>query len=358
MDDSARNHGSQWRRRPTEGAADRLDDAQLQGYEAAVNAVALADLSDHSRLEVRGPDALKFLHNLCTNDLVSLPAGVGREAFFLDLKGRILAYGVVYKGDDYLWVDCGPGDSEILRRHLERYAVVANVEIFDRSITHVHWHVVGPKAVGVVGEAAGLRVVPEANLRFIAAGSGEDRLLLCRRDRSPECGYDLVFPRADAEPVENGMAAVRKAVVAELSSTAAEVLRIEAGLPVYGKDFSDDNFPQEVSRDVHAISFTKGCYLGQETVARIDALGHVNRKLTGLLVDGPPTTTSAEVCDGDRVVGRASSSAFSPRRNGTIGLAMLRAEAAMPGGRLAVVAGTQRLAAEVVPLPFIPCAAD
>lgn len=354
MDDTAMDQGFEATRQQASGPQFASARAIPAGYDAAGKTAAWADLDGYGRLEVRGPDALTFLHNLCSSDLVKLPSGQGCEAFFLDLKGRIVAYAVVFKGDNYLWVDCGPGGAEKLRCHLERYAAVSDVTVLDRSSSHVHWHLVGPRATDLVHQAVELSISFADNLRFAASGSDDARLLVCRRDRSALPGYDLSIPRPEANGAWNRLTAVRDAFgLVDLSAEAAETLRIEAGLPVYGKDISDDNFPQEVGREAHAISFTKGCYLGQETVARIDALGHVNRKLTGLVIDGLPTATGVEVRDGERAVGTLTSSTFSPRRNATIGLAMLRAESATPGQRLTVVEEPHSFVAEVVSLPFV-----
>jgi folate-binding protein YgfZ len=134
------------------------------------------------------------------------------------------------------------------------------------------------------------------------------------------------------------------------SSQAFESARIEAGMPRYGVDFNEENLPQEVGRDSEAISFTKGCYLGQETVARIDALGHVNQRLAGVRFFGSEVPAAdTELTREGRIVGSVTSAAFSPKLGAPIALAMVRREANSPGTRLNSPAGE----CEVVALPVV-----
>jgi folate-binding protein YgfZ len=124
--------------------------------------------------------------------------------------------------------------------------------------------------------------------------------------------------------------------------------RVEAGLPLFGVDFGEQNFPQEVGRDREAVSFTKGCYLGQETVARIDALGHVNQRLVGVRFGGKEVPDPGlELMHSGKKVGQVTSVAFSPRSNAPLALAMVRREANAPGTRLESAVGD----CEVVSLP-------
>ena len=127
----------------------------------------------------------------------------------------------------------------------------------------------------------------------------------------------------------------------EAGPSVFEVLRIEAGTPVFGKDITEKNLPQEIGRDARAINFVKGCYLGQETVARLDALGHVNQILRGLVFEPgsacPPSGATLE--DGDKRVGVVTSSAFSPTRNATVALGMVRTSHAEPGTKVTIRVG-------------------
>jgi folate-binding protein YgfZ len=131
---------------------------------------------------------------------------------------------------------------------------------------------------------------------------------------------------------------------------AFETARIESGMPRYGVDFNEENLPQEVGRDREAISFTKGCYLGQETVARIDALGHVNQRLAGVRFFGSGVPSGGtELAREGRIVGSVTSAAFSPKLDAPLALAMVRREANSPGTRLSSAAGE----CEVVALPVV-----
>jgi folate-binding protein YgfZ len=161
-------------------------------------------------------------------------------------------------------------------------------------------------------------------------------------------GYALVAAAGDIEPLS---AALSAAGARAVPAASLEILRIEAGFPVFGRDISEQNLPQEVNRDDRAISFTKGCYLGQETVARIDALGHVNRLLCGLRFAErtvPPIGLQLEQTG--QAVGRVTSAAWSPRLGAAIALGYLRRGAHEPGAKLGSSAGE----ATVEALPFWP----
>jgi folate-binding protein YgfZ len=158
--------------------------------------------------------------------------------------------------------------------------------------------------------------------------------------------WSVVCLRAQKDEVAR---ALYDAGAAPCGAAAVEVVRIEAGVPLYGADITEDNLPQEVNRNDQAISFTKGCYLGQETVARIDALGHVNRTLVGLkFTRGAAPDPGCELTAGETAVGRVTSVAFSPRLGAAVALGYVRQGHNQPGARLASVCGE----AEVVALPM------
>ncbi|MGH7407707.1 MAG: YgfZ/GcvT domain-containing protein, partial [Candidatus Methylomirabilales bacterium] len=169
-------------------------------------------------------------------------------------------------------------------------------------------------------------------------------------------GFDLLLPAEAAAAVARGLSEAVKAVGGRpVGHAAFETVRVEAGTPWYGLDFDENNLPQEAGLETTAVSFTKGCYIGQETVARIHFRGHVNRRLTGLALQGERLPArGSRVLKGEAEVGRVTSAVRSPARGAPVALAVLRREVGEPGTSLTVEADGTRLAAEVVPLPFAP----
>jgi folate-binding protein YgfZ len=170
----------------------------------------------------------------------------------------------------------------------------------------------------------------------------------------------LIGDRSGLEPLRTALAAASTRALVSIDDAAFEVLRIEAGTPVAGRDVTPENLPQEVARDTRAINFVKGCYLGQETVARIDAMGHVNRLLRGLLLDTrtPPPPGSAILQADGRPVGAVTSAAFSPGRGQVVALGYVRASHVRAGTAVRVSApepgsSAQGVAAVVSDLPMV-----
>ncbi len=186
-------------------------------------------------------------------------------------------------------------------------------------------------------------------------------LLLLRESPTGRPGLTLIGPRGSAGKVAGMLRAQGKDLgLDELDPESFDVLRIEAGTPVFGREVTEKNLPQEIGRDVQAINFVKGCYLGQETVARLDALGHVNQVLKGLLLSvqaAAPAPGSILEADGKRV-GFVTSSALSPGWNAPIALAMVRSSHARGGAELLVKPNESSAAAEggatVCDLPMLP----
>lgn len=290
-------------------------DPQFQtDYDALTTGRGLIALTGWSSVTLTGADRAAFLHNFCTNDVKRLQPGEACEAFITDVKGKVLGHCLVTCRPDELVLVTVPGQAARIIEHLDRYLIREDVTLTDTS---------SARSLGVV------------------TGIKPDEL----------SGVDGVFACEWLAPIRAVL--VEGTVSDDMNLTACgpgafDAVRIEAGFPLYGVDFDQANLPQEIGRDRRAISFTKGCYLGQETVARIDALGHVNRQLVGVRFDGdvaanPPVELRAE----DAVVGTTTSIAYSPKLEAPLGLAIVRREAREPGRRLDSTSGP----GEVVPLP-------
>lgn len=317
--------------------------------------LCLIDRTKRSRIEVAGPDRAKFLHNLTTNEVKRLPAGRGCEAFVTSPQGKTIGYVTILADEDRILVRSDPGGMVLALPHLNRYGVFDDVGIDDRSEATFELHILGEGVDDLVRRAGGIPPdAPDLSHRMSELGSRPVRLV--RESPAGIRGITVIGERADADAVSSALAIAGGAGLASLEPVEFEALRIEAGTPAFGKDVTEKNLPQEFARDDRAISFVKGCYLGQETVARIDALGHVNQYLKGLTFEPgspcPAAGTSLEA-EGKRA-GVITSAADSPWRGHPVALAMVRAAHAPAGTilRLVVEGSDRPMVATVVDLPF------
>ncbi|MBC8288876.1 MAG: aminomethyl transferase family protein [Planctomycetes bacterium] len=307
------------------------------GYEEAHQNVAVFDLSNRVRLEMTGADCRSFLHNFCTNEIRGLPDGASCEAFLLNVKGRILGHILVSAEENRLWIETAPDQAAPLLEHLEKYHLLEDFQLTDRSGETSEFLVTGPEAVERLAEA-GLDVTSLGLFqnRSLTFGNGDlaDQVSARRFDLLGQPGF-LLLTSGPAAGLSERLA---EAGIAVGSLEAFESLRIEAGFPVYGIDLSVDNLAQEASRTERAISFTKGCYLGQEPVARIHALGHVNRELRVLEIDGevlPAEGTPLLNPDKpEKEIGQLTSVAWSWQRGKPVGLGMVRSQFASTGSEI------------------------
>ena len=293
--------------------------------ETITSHVGLVDRSDRVRLEISGPDRAKFLHNLTTNDIKRLAVGRGCEAFVTSPQGKTIGYLIVLAGDDQVIARADPGGDALVLPHFRKYGVFDDVSIDDRSSSTFELHLFGPHAAQLVRRAAGL--LPEEEFAHVCTEIGGNLVRLVRESPAMSPGWTVIGEKPAARPVKESLLELgRELGLIDVDAADFDVLRIEAGTPVFGKEITEKNLPQEFGRDDRAINFVKGCYLGQETVARIDALGHVNQLLKGLIVEAGspfPQPGSPLEHEGKRV-GVITSSAFSPLRNAAIGLGLVR----------------------------------
>jgi tRNA-modifying protein YgfZ len=296
----------------------------------------LVEYPDRGLLIVSGAEAAEYLQGQLTNDIEALVPGEWVYAALLDRKGHMQADMRVLRAGEgaELWLDLEPEGLEAARRHLQMYKVGREVEVRDASEEHLLLSLIGPRAVEVAGTAA----LPE-NACEVATVGGVECLAI-----GAGAGIDLIVPAAERERVRDALLA---AGAVEVSPEAAEILRIEAGRPRFGAEMGSETMPAEAGIVEQAVSFTKGCYIGQETVARLHYKGKPNRHLRGLRFSAP-ARPGAALQLGEKEVGRVGGVAVSPAL-GPIGLAILRREAA-PGATVAV--GEDGVTAEVVALPF------
>lgn len=296
----------------------------------------LLDRSQRGKLVVSGPEAAEYLQGQLTNDTEAIEPGEGLYAALLDRKGHMQAdMRVLRPGEGpELWLDTEPEGFEAARRHLGMYKIGRDVDVVDATAERAILSLVGPRAVEIAGSAP----LPENTCEEVTIGGAE-----CLAVGAP-AGIDVFVPAAERDRVH---AALLAAGAVEVSPEAAEILRIEAGRPRFGAEMGTETMPAEAGIVEDAVSFTKGCYIGQETVARLHYKGKPNRHLRGLRLSGP-ARPGAPLRLGEKEVGTLGSAAVSPAL-GPIGLAILRREAE-PGSTLAV--GEDGVTAEVVAVPF------
>ncbi len=307
--------------------------------------VGFARLETATQIELSGSDRAKFLQNFCTNDVHRLEEGSGCEAFITNVQGKILGHVHIFRYPESLIIETVAGQAESLISHLDRYLIMEDVQMRDISSDRGEVMVCGKQAPALLANLLSTGEIREI-LGHVTGRMGEVEINLRRFDTCGpmtfliDCQREILDAVVDRLTAEGAM---------PCDHSALEICRIEQGTPLYGRDISSDNLPQEIGRDQRTISFTKGCYLGQETVARIDALGHVNKILVGLRFDGnePPAPGTQFEIDGKQV-GRLTSSAFSPRLATAIGLGFVRREYSAAGTAVHCETGQ----AEVVQLPL------
>lgn len=295
-------------------------------HELLTGAAGLLDRSARGKLLLTGSEAAEFLQGQVTNDVEALQPGQGCYAALLDHKGKMRADMRVLRGPDWLLLDTEPAGLPVLLRTAQTYSIGRDVRSSDVTGERSILSLIGPAAAEALEAAP-----PEREHSWIEGEHG----MYVRTD----LGVDVICDAAQA-------ATVRAALGVEpISEEVAECLRIEAGRPRHGLDTDGSTIPQEAGLNERAVSFTKGCYVGQETVARLHYKGRPNRHLRGLRLSGPGSTGDS-ITLGEREVGRLGSVCQSPRF-GHIALALVRREAA-PGDTVDV-AGSP---AQVVELPF------
>ncbi len=296
----------------------------------------MLDRSQRGKLVVRGEDAIEYLQGQLTNDLEAISPGGGCYSALLDRKGHMRAdMRVLVLAEGVVWLDAEAIGTEPLRRHLETYKIGREVEINDETGDRALVSVIGPAAAEVTGAGP---LSPEHAHREMEIGGASARVV------ATDMGIDLIVPGPDAGAVR---AALADAGAVEVSEAAAEIVRVESGRPRFGAEMTDATIPAEAGIDERAVSFTKGCYIGQETVARLHYKGKPNRHLRGLALERP-AEPGEPVRLGERELGTVGTACVSPA-HGPIALAIVRREAA-PGDRVSV--GEDASPAEVVELPF------
>ncbi len=296
-------------------------------YERLREAVGLVDRSERGKFLLTGAEVAEFLQGQVTNDVEALERGTGCYAALLDHKAKIRADMRVLRGADWFWLDCEAIGRAALAQTIKMYSLGRDVHGEDVTEQRAILSLIGPAAREALDAPP-----PEAEHSFV---EGEHGIYV-----ATDLGVDVICPADQADAVRDALG------IEPVSEEAAECLRIESGRPRHGLDMGPNTIPQEAGLNERAVSFEKGCYVGQETVARLHYRGKPNRFLRGLRLTAE-AEHGAPITLGHREVGTIGSTCVSPA-HGPIALALIRREA-QPGDTVTVGKTTE---AEVVELPF------
>jgi folate-binding protein YgfZ len=306
------------------------------GYDALRTTAAWLDLSTRGRIYATGEDRARLLHAMLTNHVQQLKPGEGCYAFFLNAQGHVQADVNLLCLEDRFLLDIEPETRERVFRHLDKYIIADDVALADVTEAVACLAVEGPHAAAML--AAIGAPAPEADFAH-AAWTGA---IVQRASATGEPGFRIFLPAGEKAA---WMARLESAGAIPATADEARTVRLEHGRPRYGEDIFDTTLPQE-TRQMHAVHFAKGCYLGQEIVERIRSRGHVNRLLVRLEIEGDaPVPGGTRITSGDAEAGEITSSAFSPALGKAVALGYVRAQFAAEGtplqadGRAAMAAG-------------------
>lgn len=325
-----------------------LTSSQQEEYSAAREGAGWIDCGDRSCLEVTGSDRVDFLHNMISNDVTQLEEDHGRYGTFLTPRGRIIADFYYYKLADRIVMDLA---SDLLEKTLEtfnKFIIMDDASFSDRSVEWSALALLGPASIPPLEQLIG-REVPSEVLELKELQWEEGRLRIIRKD-------ELSLPHLQVWCSREVSSAFRRRLLApktdsrfrEIGRPVEKILRVEAAIPRYGVDMDEKTYPMEARLD-RAISLSKGCYVGQEVVAKATHIGGVGRLLSCLTMEGaavPPA--GARVRAGQREVGQVTSAVYSPHRKSAIALAYLKRNFATAGTRCQVEVGASEFRSALV----------
>lgn len=328
--------------------------APLEEYEAVRAAAGLFDMCDYAALHVTGPDRVSYLQGMVSNDVKKLAPGNGVQAAVLDVNGKILADLRVLCAEESFILIIHESLKEKVIGQLNRYLVADDVEITDESAAYGMISFQGPHALLLLTAIAPHQDPPVHMHSHGVLRIGDSVARALRATYTGEEGFDLLVPIAGlaavVEEVERAGAAL---ALRWAGLQALEILRVEAGLPRYGIDMDEENLLLETGLD-QAVSFQKGCYIGQEVIERVRSRGHVNRKLAGIVLKGQsPAQRGAGISADGKEIGRITSSVLSPRLHHAIAMGYVHRDYLQPGLDVAVEINGSQAPGTIATLPFV-----
>jgi len=342
-----------------------VNDAEVVGdygdvsaeYKALTETAAVLDLSFRSRVGLTGAERIRFLHGQVTNDVNGLDIGHGCYAALITAKGKMQADLNIYRLQEELLLDFEPGLAPTVSQRLEKYVISEDVQVADVSGLYGLLSLQGPKAAAVLESLGDFAQLPEKPFIFVTKAEEQGELYLVNRSRFGTAGYDLFLPAAALASFAEKLARAVATVGGRFCGwQAAEIVRIEAGVPRFGADMDETNIPLEAGLENSAISFNKGCYIGQEVISRIRTYGQVAKALRGLRLPDELKALPAKgekLFRADKEAGYITSAVASPRLQANIALGYVRRETNQVGTELNLLIEGREATARIIELPFL-----
>lgn len=305
----------------------------IDEYWTIRNHAGLADISNQGLLTISGKDRTSWLNGLVTNDIGQVKENVGLHSALLNTRAKVLADLYIYSVGDSFLVDTGDVSSAGVKQLLEQFIISEQVQVVDSTNDQVHLTIQGPASSRAINETLGIDVSGLQKLGSKQLGPS----LIIARDRTHLSGYDIILPQEESESVWQGfMLKTGDLGVEPVGGKSLDILRIEAGFPKYGTDVDETNIVLEAGYK-DAISYSKGCYMGQEVVARATHIGRVNKQLARLEIDSELAIPArSKLMTDDREAGFITSSAFSPRLKKVVALGYVNRDFAHDDTKLTV----------------------
>lgn len=338
----------------------------LDEYNAARHEAGIMDRSSRVPIGVSGRDRASFLQGLLTNDIQALVPGTGCYAAYLTPQGRMISDMRVLELGDLILLDVPRGLKDGLLARLDEVIFTEDVHLQDLADAWRQIGIHGPRAAAVLSKAIGEAGPPSSalatwlehrNVRLTGSAADVEVDVVVASRAFGQPGFDAFVA---GERLDSFRERLRAAGARDIGDDTVEVLRVEAGRPEFGVDMHEDTIPLEAGLDDRAISFTKGCYVGQEVIIRILHRGHgrVARKLVGLVVDAAPEQQNvpprgAVLIAADQPVGQITSAVVSPAKGKPIALGYVKRELAEPAKVVQVQWDERRLPAVVTETPFV-----
>ncbi len=322
-------------------------------YYTVRSAAGLLDLSNRGLLQLTGPDRKSYLQGLVSNDVAALKPNQGIYATVLNQQGKVLADVRVLCSENSLYLDLWEPIKAKILEHLNRYLVADEVEIADRTGEYGTLSLQGPRSGELAQRLFAADPLPSHPLEHMMVKLADTFVCLVRSNRTRETGFDLIAPIPSLGKLAERLTEAGKKLSAKwVGSDALNAVLVEDGIPRYAIDFTEDNLLLEVGLN-NAVSFTKGCYLGQEIIERVRSRGHVNKKLCGFAVAGSdPANHGDPIRVDEKSVGTVTSSVFSPKLGHAVALGYLHRDHWQPGTPVTVISDNGSLTATVTDLPF------
>jgi len=327
---------------------------KISEYKTVREGVGISDLSSRGKLRISGKDHIKFLQGMLSNDVMKLEEGKGVYATILTVKGRLITDMRVYKDNDSVLFDLEPGVNEKVSELLTKFRLSYKAPIDDLTETLGLISVQGPDSKKLLEMLLDESLPQMSEYEFQKKEFGGSELMIVYVNRTGEEGFDLYiennkFEHLWGELMKKGEALYIKPV----GYDALNILRIESGIPIYNIDMDENNIPIEAGL-WNALDFEKGCYVGQEVVARIKWRGHVNRHLMGFVCKNEKVLEAGnEIFKDEKKIGWVTSAVFSPTLNKPICLGYIRREYKDPGTEVSIkYSDNTEVLAQVVDLPF------